>query len=398
MEIRLYFSRRETFCHQEGAVKWYLLILDTKYSTMAEWEPFYLMLNLNKTVKFLIICLILAVSVAYAASSSPVGYSGIGLEIIKDNDDVVIKTVLPLSPAQTAGLQAGDQLIQINGTPVSLMQIWEVAAKLRGVSGTQVTLDIKRLGDSGEYETLNISLNRALILHSDPQDTLVASTSTSGQNTVAEDSTKSLNGGLNKDTTKLASDSTQNLNDKNANNRPVEVVVKTKVVDATLYFVPLANRVLPETIFPLTLYMNNPRGVPCDELNLLIKYDPEAVRFVSGPADSHIQLDEKLLKGWEMVKDISNDSTGEFILKMRPRGNSCYLSGNLGIIYFKATGNVPFSKIWFEYPPRKGADGTSLSWKGKDILGLENDPTDGTIGASVRILRKASNYLYKPSN
>jgi hypothetical protein len=365
---------------------------------MAEWEPFFLMLNCKKTVEFLVYWLILSVSAVYGAASSPVGYSGIGLELIKQDEEVVVKSVLPLTPAEEAGLKAGDKLFQINGMPVAGMQIWDVVAKIRGVSGTQVTLDIKRLGENGDYDTLNISLNRALILHSDPQDTLAASTATSGQNTWADDSIKSLDDGLTKDTSGLVIDSTLNQNGKNANTRPVEVVVKTKVVDATLYFVPLANRVMPDTIFPLTLYMNNPRGVPCDEINLLIKYDPEAVRFVSGPADSHIQLDEKLLRGWEMVKDISNDSTGEFILKLRPRGNSYYLSGNLGVIYFKATGNVSFSKIWFEYPSHKGADGTSLTWKGKDILGLENDPVDGTIGASVRILRKASNYLYKPSN
>jgi carboxyl-terminal processing protease len=72
---------------------------------------------------------------------------GVGAEIgIRDNVPTVI-SVLPDTPAQKAGVQAGDVLEEVNDQPLTKMTVDEVVAKIRGDVGTTVKLSITRDGD-----------------------------------------------------------------------------------------------------------------------------------------------------------------------------------------------------------------------------------------------------------
>ncbi len=73
-------------------------------------------------------------------------FSGIGIEItIRDG---VLTAVSPIegTPAFAAGIQAGDQIIRINGELTKSMTLMDAVKKLRGKKGTKVTLTIHRQG------------------------------------------------------------------------------------------------------------------------------------------------------------------------------------------------------------------------------------------------------------
>lgn len=71
-------------------------------------------------------------------------FNGIGIEItIRDN---VLTVVAPIegTPAAEKGLQAGDQILRINGTPTKNMNLVDAVKILRGKINTEVTLTIFR--------------------------------------------------------------------------------------------------------------------------------------------------------------------------------------------------------------------------------------------------------------
>jgi carboxyl-terminal processing protease len=70
-------------------------------------------------------------------------YEGIGAEIQTKNGTVVITAPFDDSPAQKAGLQAGDIILKVSGTAVTNAQ--EAASLTRGPAGTSVTLTIQTI-------------------------------------------------------------------------------------------------------------------------------------------------------------------------------------------------------------------------------------------------------------
>ena len=69
-----------------------------------------------------------------------------------------IMSVMENTPGQDAGLQAGDEVIAVEGTPVSELQPEEVVGKIRGVEGTQVVITIRRQGEEDKDYTLTRSV------------------------------------------------------------------------------------------------------------------------------------------------------------------------------------------------------------------------------------------------
>lgn len=87
-------------------------------------------------------------------------FDGIGAELgVKDN---LLTVIAPLdeSPAQKAGLRAGDKILQIGDKIISDMSIDESVALIRGKKGTEVKLTIL---PNGEKETKEISIIRDTI-------------------------------------------------------------------------------------------------------------------------------------------------------------------------------------------------------------------------------------------
>lgn len=71
-------------------------------------------------------------------------FEGIGAEIGVKRDRIVVIAPLPESPAQRAGLQAGDWIAMIDEEPTQGMSLDEAVKKIRGPKGTTVTLEIVR--------------------------------------------------------------------------------------------------------------------------------------------------------------------------------------------------------------------------------------------------------------
>ncbi|MEA3312956.1 MAG: S41 family peptidase [Caldisericota bacterium] len=87
-------------------------------------------------------------------------YTGIGIVITKNEDLALpeIVSVFPDSPAKKAGLQKGDIIVDADGAQLVGLSLEEVAMKVKGKSGTEVELKIKRNG-----ETIIVAVKRAEI-------------------------------------------------------------------------------------------------------------------------------------------------------------------------------------------------------------------------------------------
>jgi carboxyl-terminal processing protease len=75
-------------------------------------------------------------------------YSGIGVWLRSAQDgEVYLGSVQPDSPAEAAGLVAGDRLLTVDGAEVAALTLSKVAQKLRGDAGTELRLRIERDGE-----------------------------------------------------------------------------------------------------------------------------------------------------------------------------------------------------------------------------------------------------------
>lgn len=77
-------------------------------------------------------------------------FEGVGMEI--DVKDGVLTVVAPLkeSPAEKAGVHAGDQVLAIDGKPSDGLSVEAAIKRIRGPKGTTVRLSILRAGESLE--------------------------------------------------------------------------------------------------------------------------------------------------------------------------------------------------------------------------------------------------------
>lgn len=73
-------------------------------------------------------------------------FSGIGAEIGKRNEQLVIIAPLKDTPAERAGLQPLDKILQINSTSTEGLSVDEAVKMIRGPKGTKVVLTIMRDG------------------------------------------------------------------------------------------------------------------------------------------------------------------------------------------------------------------------------------------------------------
>lgn len=78
-------------------------------------------------------------------------FGGIGVTMGFKDSKVTIISVLDDTPGEHAGLEAGDEIMAVDGTPVSEMQPEEVAMHIRGEVGTKVVLTIERGGETQDY-------------------------------------------------------------------------------------------------------------------------------------------------------------------------------------------------------------------------------------------------------
>ncbi|MEO1006835.1 MAG: S41 family peptidase, partial [Cyanobacteria bacterium J06638_38] len=87
--------------------------------------------------------------------------SGVGLQINVNPETKLIEVISPLagSPAEAAGIEPRDSILEIDGIDTKAISLDEAAAKMRGKVGTTVSLRIKSGQDQGA-EPRNIEIVR----------------------------------------------------------------------------------------------------------------------------------------------------------------------------------------------------------------------------------------------
>jgi len=73
-------------------------------------------------------------------------FGGIGAELAKKDDQIIIVAPMKNTPAERTGLKAGDQILKANDTYLSAMSVEETVKLIRGEVGTEVKLLIMREG------------------------------------------------------------------------------------------------------------------------------------------------------------------------------------------------------------------------------------------------------------
>ena len=92
-------------------------------------------------------------------------FGGIGVVMGYRENKVVILSVMEGTPSEAAGLLPEDEIYLVEGAPASELTFEEVAMKIRGEVGTQVTLTVRRYEDkaAGKYDDKEIRITRDLI-------------------------------------------------------------------------------------------------------------------------------------------------------------------------------------------------------------------------------------------
>lgn len=87
-------------------------------------------------------------------------FGGLGMEV--GTEDGFIKVIAPIddTPAQRAGVQAGDLIIRLDDKSVKGMSLTDAVKLMRGEPGTTISLTIMR---KGQREPMEIELTRAVI-------------------------------------------------------------------------------------------------------------------------------------------------------------------------------------------------------------------------------------------
>jgi carboxyl-terminal processing protease len=91
-------------------------------------------------------------------------YGGLGMEIGKREGKITIISPIDDTPAQRAGIRAGDIIITIDGIQTDQLTLDQASGKLRGQAGTQVELEIQR---PGLTESIKLTLTRQDIIIKD---------------------------------------------------------------------------------------------------------------------------------------------------------------------------------------------------------------------------------------
>ncbi|MDD6088238.1 MAG: S41 family peptidase [Desulfovibrionaceae bacterium] len=82
-------------------------------------------------------------------------FFGIGIEITMENGQLTVVTPIEDTPADRAGLKAGDSILMINGNATLYMSLQEAVSQIRGKKGTDVELTVLHK-DGGEPLTVRI--------------------------------------------------------------------------------------------------------------------------------------------------------------------------------------------------------------------------------------------------
>lgn len=86
-------------------------------------------------------------------------FEGVGMQVGYKEKTIVVIAPLPDSPAEKAGLKAGDVLVTVDGVDVNTLNIDQVIDKIRGKQGTSVSIAYQRAAEP----TVTVSIVRQTI-------------------------------------------------------------------------------------------------------------------------------------------------------------------------------------------------------------------------------------------
>jgi carboxyl-terminal processing protease len=79
--------------------------------------------------------------------SSTGEYTGVGIEVSMQDEEVIVIAPLEGSPAAAAGIRAGDVIVTIDGVAVNTTSLADTIGRMRGKEGTVVKIGIEREGN-----------------------------------------------------------------------------------------------------------------------------------------------------------------------------------------------------------------------------------------------------------
>jgi carboxyl-terminal processing protease len=85
-------------------------------------------------------------------------FAGIGATVQQSNNQIVVANVLDGTPAQRAGMKAGDVIVAVNGQSTKGWTADDAVNHIRGDANTQVTVTVARAG-----QTLALTMTREII-------------------------------------------------------------------------------------------------------------------------------------------------------------------------------------------------------------------------------------------
>ncbi|WP_018947234.1 S41 family peptidase [Thioalkalivibrio sp. AKL17] len=87
-------------------------------------------------------------------------FGGLGIEV--GMEDGFVKVIAPIddTPAERAGIQAGDLIVRLDGDSVRGMTLSDAVSRMRGEQGSDITLTVVR---DGEDQPLEITITRDII-------------------------------------------------------------------------------------------------------------------------------------------------------------------------------------------------------------------------------------------
>lgn len=89
-------------------------------------------------------------------------FGGIGIVMGYRDSAAVVLSVMEGTPSEAAGIKPEDEIVAVDGTAAAELTFEEVAAKIRGEVGSQVTLTIRRYEDkaAGKYTDHEMKITR----------------------------------------------------------------------------------------------------------------------------------------------------------------------------------------------------------------------------------------------
>lgn len=87
-------------------------------------------------------------------------FAGLGVEVDFREDRITVIATMPNSPAEAAGIRAGDRIVAVDSVPIVGVRADTVVRRMRGAVGTKVKLTLRR---EGLNDPVHVVLTRALV-------------------------------------------------------------------------------------------------------------------------------------------------------------------------------------------------------------------------------------------